>query len=80
MLYRLSGDVFKATAVLLSSYDLATEEELRREKPARGLPYALIDGLETYTGYACTYDGYGYYTRRLAKIYDYILIYGKTAR
>lgn len=78
--HRLSGLVLKATAALLSSYDLATEEELRRDRPAQGPPCAPIDGLETYTGYACTYDGCGYHTRRLAKMQEHMPVHGTTAR
>ncbi len=74
------GSVLQATMQKFQTYDLRTSAQLRQEKPGGTKPCKAIDGLATYTGYCCTHDGCGYYSRRLDKIkYEHVALHGTKA-
>ena len=69
--YRLLGDKLKATAELLSSYDLRSMAELREHKPRPKNKCQMIERLVSYDGVYYLQPQYSYSTRRLPKIKEH---------
>lgn len=79
----MAGEALRANLQRMCEYDLRTEEELRQVcYDSKCKVQRPIDGLAIYSGWACTYNSCGFYTRRLQILkYEYLSsVYGKKVR
>jgi hypothetical protein len=78
--HRLLGEALKATLRLLSSFDLKTIDELKREKPAGRSRCQPIEHLRVYDGFRCLSPECDYSTCRLQMMREHVAVHGVKAK